>query len=142
MTKRKSNPLICNSIFRLSHYSICLFPKGNSLNKCVIDYNSMLLSRKTTPFLPLPPPPPPTLQVGLIQSHIQFTSICKLRADDDCSCNHYTPLTDPFRKGYDTIPKVLGIPRCSMATAVLVILELHRDPSCLLSCYIQLELNR
>lgn len=55
MTKRKSNPLICNSIFRLSHYSICLFPKGNSLNKCVIDYNSMLLSRKTTPFLPLPP---------------------------------------------------------------------------------------
>lgn len=140
MTKRKSNPLISNSIFRWSHYSICLFPKGNSLNKCVVDYNSTLLSRKTTPFSLSPPPP--MLQVGLIQSHIQLTSICKLHFDDCGSCNHYTPLTNPFTKGYDTIPKVLDVPRRSMATAVLVILELQRDPSCLLSCYIQLELNR
>jgi len=138
MTKRKSNPLICNSIFRLSCYSAVIafvfFPKGNSLNKCVIGYNSTHLSRKTTPLVPLPPRLPCYKWASFrVTSNLQA---CANYTWMTVSCNHYTPLTNPFRKGHDCIP------RHSIATAALVCLELYRAPSRLLSGCVQLEPNR
>lgn len=129
MTKRKNNPVICKPLFRLSHYSICLFPDTDSLKECVTDYISTLLSRRITPFLPLPPPP--MLHAGLLQSPIQCISICKLKT----LMIVVVPTIPYLYQNRSQRDRILS-PKSWRSPTVLVILELHRDPSCLLSCYI------